>query len=129
MSIEEVAVGLKNALVRGQTIEKAMQSLILAGYDPKDVQEAVRQTNQGVIGNIGVVGETNNSPIPPQEFKKLPTENVQQIPAPSDWNTQQKPKKPIPKWLIFSLIGVGILILILTLLGIFGQMILNALKP
>ncbi|MEK6885911.1 MAG: hypothetical protein AABX17_03020, partial [Nanoarchaeota archaeon] len=125
MSVEEVMVGLKNALARGQTIEKATQSLILAGYNVQEVQEAVRQTNLGVIGNIGVVGETNNKNTP--EFKKLPTENVQQKPD-SDWDSQakEKTKKPIPKWLIVSIISVGVLLLILLLLGVFGRMILKA---
>ena len=127
MSVEEIVIGLKNAIVRGQTIQKATQSILLAGYNPQEVQEAVRQINQGVIGSIGVVGEGENTEIS-RDFKKLPTENVQQKPD-SDWDSQnqEKPKKPVPKWLIFSLIGIGALILILILLGVFGKMILNSL--
>jgi len=91
MSVEEVIVGLKNALARGQTIQKATQSLLLAGYNAQEVQEAVRQTNLGVIGNIGVVGENTKVDSAerietPKEFKKLPAENVQQ--PVSDWDSQ-----------------------------------------
>jgi len=136
MSVEEVIVGLKNALARGQTIQKATQSLLLAGYNAQEVQEAVRQTNLGVIGNIGVVGENTKVDSAerietPKEFKKLPAENVQQ--PVSDWDSQEKEesqqtKKPIPKWLIISLVGIGVILLILILLGIFGPKILASLK-
>ena len=44
---EEILTGLKNAVERGQSIEKAVQSMISAGYNPAEVNEAVSYINLG----------------------------------------------------------------------------------
>ena len=39
---QEISGGIKNALDRGEPLEKAKQSFISSGYTPEEVQEAVQ---------------------------------------------------------------------------------------
>ena len=37
---EDIVTGLKNAMQRGESLEKSMQSFINAGYNPIEVKQA-----------------------------------------------------------------------------------------
>ncbi len=146
MALEEVKTGLQNAISRGESLERAMQTLIIAGYNTQEVQEAARQINMGVIGNIGVVQEipmqkTQPAPIAaerkeekPQETSELITKQYQKLPAPAESmavsavipETKAKEKKKMPKWLIISIIAAGLILIVIVLLGILGPKILDS---
>lgn len=138
MSVEEVLVGLQNAIARGQSLEKAMNSLILAGYNPQEVQEAAKQVNMGIISRIPderpVNPTSNNNSLPElqSQYKKLPAENVQQtfLESPSPTSETLPEKKKIPKWLIVTIILSALIILGIVILGLLGPKILDAItKP
>jgi len=49
---EEIIGGLKNALDRNETIEKAMQTFINAGYSATEVREAASMVNPSATGML-----------------------------------------------------------------------------
>lgn len=49
---EEILGGLRNALERGSSIERAVQSFINAGYNPNDVSEAADYLSRGVMSMV-----------------------------------------------------------------------------
>jgi hypothetical protein len=46
---DEIIAGLKNAIERGESFEKAVQSFINAGYDSAEVREAAEEINCGAL--------------------------------------------------------------------------------
>ena len=52
MSREELVMGLKNAVARGQSLESAIKSFISAGYNSQEVSEAAQSIGLGVISNF-----------------------------------------------------------------------------
>jgi len=48
MTKEELVGGLKNAIERGSSLEKAIQSFISAGYNPNEVRAAAQDVGKGV---------------------------------------------------------------------------------
>lgn len=64
MTDNEILGGLRNAIERGQSLEKAVQSFINAGYNARLVQEAANELSSGVtqIVNPSTVKE---NPIQP----------------------------------------------------------------
>jgi hypothetical protein len=52
MAREEIIAGLRNAVERGQSIQQAMQSMINAGYQVNEVQEASRFIDLGATGTM-----------------------------------------------------------------------------
>ena len=127
---EELVTGLKNALARGQSLEKAINSLLSAGYNRDEVMDAANYSNVGVTGNMGVVAS-----LPKTQIQINQTPAVQQIP-------QVQPVQPIPKLNPESTepkkskVGLIVLIslLVVLVIGIFGMVlfgdqILQALFP
>ena len=51
MAKEEILAGLKNAIDRGESLERAMKSFANAGYNTRDIQEAANQIQLGHIQN------------------------------------------------------------------------------
>jgi len=49
---EELVTGLNNALARGESLEKAIRSLIAGGYNTQDVYDAADSINMGAIGEV-----------------------------------------------------------------------------
>ena len=45
----EIVGGLKAALERGWSLEQAKQSLLNAGYNPRDIEDSSRALNSGVL--------------------------------------------------------------------------------
>ena len=45
----EVIGGLKNAIERGYSLEKAKQSFLNAGYNPRDVEDSANSLKAGVL--------------------------------------------------------------------------------
>ena len=96
MTKQEIISGLKNAVARGESIQKASQSFINAGYSPADVQQAASQINMGLASNISSSTQTpthpQQSPIP-----HLSASNSLNAPSPSQPNEKinnNETKKP-----------------------------------
>jgi len=77
---EDIVAGLKNAVERGESVEKAVAAFINAGYNQDEVQEAAK--------SLGFL-HPKQEQIPQPKLAPVPVP-VQQI--------QQKPQfKPLPK--------------------------------
>jgi len=118
---DEIISGLRNALERGESLDKAAQTFLNAGYNPSDVRESV---------NVISTGATNITPqviSHPSQLKIFPTASPQSTPtAPSASPQILKPKK---KHLALIIILVLVLLLLvggLIALMLFGESILNA---
>jgi hypothetical protein len=146
---EEIKAGLKNALDRGQPLNKAIQSLITAGYNPNEVQQAAQEMNISIIHHLPESEPQETKPAitqfqnqAPQQIPTTPqiqTKPVQQeqtiqklpqqtIPA-TQTIAQEKPKKRMPKalWILIILL---VLILLATVSFIFfGKQILDMFFP
>ncbi len=116
---EEIIGGLKNALERGETLAKAKQSFLNAGYKPAEIDGAVRKmpaTNTQIKKPITTPAETK---IPAAQ---KPTANNQSPPRTTSIMPGQK--KHLSKKFIIILVSIAALILIgAALLGIFWSTI------
>ena len=105
--IEELQGGLRNALERGNSMQQAIQSLINAGYNPQDVQEAAQSLNEESPQKrqVSIPVETplqvrpRNQSLPPQQ----PPVQLQPVPVQASSSTKWKP----------ILISLGVLVLVL----------------
>lgn len=121
MAKEEIIAGLENAVARGESIEKAMQSMISAGYNPQEVREASQQVNMGSIGKVRLPetssqeqqeeqGEAEAQEEQPQQYKKLPPSQN----APTESKAPKKSNKLIiilSVLLFFIIVGIGLLMI------------------
>src|SRR3989344_7866158 len=79
---EEITAGLRNAIERGESLQKAMQSFINAGYNPADVKRSAEALNQGATSIIN------------QEMPSRPVNQSfnQEMPRPA--MNQEMPSRP-----------------------------------
>ncbi len=59
---EDIAGGLKNALDKGENLEKAIRSFINAGYSEKEVRDAASYASEGTLESL--------QKITPKDIKK-----------------------------------------------------------
>lgn len=109
---EEIVAGLRNAVERGQTIQQAMQSMINAGYQLNEIQEASGYVNMGAIGSMQQVPQAY---VSQEQYNPSSEESTIQAPANN--------KKSAPNIKVIILV----LILVLLLAGV-GTMIYFMLK-
>ena len=74
---EDIIAGLKNAYERGESVEKAVQAFISAGYNPNEVKEAAK-----------ILGFSDS-----QQEEQKPQSSVQE-PIPQKPQFQPLPKSP-----------------------------------
>ncbi len=147
MPRQDILAGLKNALARGDSLEKAKQSFINAGYNAKDVEVAAQQLS---TGSINLPQQTSQLQTPPQQQTTQQTQTTpqqkqtttlqqtqqttQQTPIISQSKQTTQPiqaeqpanipkleepiKKKSKKTLIIFLISLFVLIIILIVLGV-----------
>ena len=109
--------GIKNALEKGENIQKVKQSFLNAGYSKRDVDAAV--------AGISVSQPTKNTIQPSSQPTPKPLQN--QIPQTKQLPQQPRQKKKFPLWLIILII-ISILILIgAAIFGFFFDSIMQAL--
>lgn len=98
---EEILGGLRNALERGQTLDKAVQSFINAGYNSNDVKAAASKINQGASTMMQPSQpkeqkpEEKPSPTKPSVPQQKETPKTQPSPQPQ---TEQTPKPKTSLW-------------------------------
>ena len=106
----EIVAGIKQAVQRGEPIQKAKQSFIQAGYNQQDVEDSAKAM-EGVISKI---------PEIPSRIKKGP--------APSPPGTipalETKPKKA-KRWVIILIIILAMFLIILGVAFFFREQILG----
>jgi cobalamin biosynthesis Mg chelatase CobN len=93
----DIVGGLKIALSRGESLQKAMQSFYNAGYKKEEIEEAARELHRELTQQRQMPQRPGLMPLQPsktpqQEIKKLPTTQsvTTQTPIPS---SQNKPKQ------------------------------------
>ncbi len=137
---EELVAALKNAIDGGESLEKALRSLISAGYDSKEVQEASKYVDTSILHNLPTDNqpdqeeiynpepnkESNNLEVTESGYKKLPTIGVAPTTSTNKDQTQGQ-KKKMSKALLIPIIILVVLILGLGFFMIFGEKILSAL--
>jgi hypothetical protein len=117
---QELIGGLKNALDRGETLEKAKQSFLNAGYKQNEINAAVQKMP---AANSQIV-----KPVAIQEKQKIPAsqprakQEVKPIAQPSTTTTATPSAQPkqVSKGFMIILISLAILVLIgAAFLGLF----------
>jgi len=78
MSKEEILAGLKIAISRGESLGKAKQSFINAGYNPREVEEAALMLS-GVLSSY---------------YPKQLQQPIQQLQQPSQQSLPKQEQKP-----------------------------------
>jgi len=100
MTKEELIGGIKNALERGESMDKAIKSFIGAGYNREEVTAAARDVSRGVSAIIQPQGKAAPEAGQQKELPKIPGKK------------KSKAKTIIiVAIIIFLLILVGILVL------------------
>lgn len=109
----EILEGLKQAMARGESLPRAMQSFTNAGYSQEEVDEASHYLQAGTIP----IQQSVLSLAPTlQKFPPLPTQPVSQPPTPQV--IQQVNVLPIQNSEQKKDIGTGWIILLIVLLVI-----------
>lgn len=116
--IEEISIGLKNAVDRGESLPIAEKTFLNAGYNKKEVMLAAQKLGQA---QRQTPQPAQTKPQKKENQKTLQTSKTQTSPQNSLQNIKpQNPKKHFPRWLIITLIIVSALILIgATVFGLF----------
>lgn len=109
---DEIAAGMRNALEKGEPLEKVVQSFINAGYNPFEVR-AVSQIFSG-YGSSSAVVHSEQFPDAPQPPAQNQTQELQ---------VAQIEKKKSKKVLI-----IGIFVAALIVLGAISYLIYTILK-
>jgi len=131
---EDIVAGLKNAFERGESMEKAVNAFINAGYNKNEVEEAAKslgflnskqeQTSQTAQPE-SVPQKPQFQPLPksPSLTKELPIPNAPSPPqtTPAVSNTPSAPspaKKPKSKWRMLNIMLGIIGLILLVIIGI-----------
>ena len=130
---KELIGGLKNALERGENIQKAKKSFVNAGYNIQDVENAARQISGAPIPQQTIPSRSQpikqtqqNQTNKPQKNQSKQTQ--QKIIQKNSNPLSEKPKKPLPKILIIIMIIISVLILIgAAVLGLYWDKIAEVL--
>jgi len=124
---DEIISGLRNALERGESLDKAAQSFLNAGYNPNEVKESVTAITQGATDiTIQPVQHTSTQKESNQTFPKNFIQGAPQ--APAETILIQKPKKKHRVLITVLVVVLLILGAVLVSLAVLGNQILAALS-
>jgi cell division septation protein DedD len=118
----EIIGGLKNALDRGETLAKAKQSFINAGYKPAEINVAVQKMSTTTPQTV----KPTPAPTETKSTKPQPTQEAQQKnqPTPTAATQIPKQKKPLSKKFLIILISSAALVFVgAAILGLFWDRI------
>lgn len=112
---EELQGGIRNALERGQPIEKIVQTFINAGYPPADVQAAARAATEGATTIAPQPPSSAALPSPQPTAANVAPLQPSPISLPSQPQSQQssndKPKEEAGNGKVILLVVVLIMLL------------------
>ena len=99
---EEILFGLKNAMERGDSLEKAVQSYINAGYNPMEIRAAANMLSEGTVTDImqGQAQQAKSQVQQPKQNFQAAQMTSQEI-RPSE---SKQPGKRANKWIIIAII-------------------------
>lgn len=113
---EEIIGGLKNALDRGESIEKAVKSFVSAGYNPAEVRAAADMVSRGATSVIATkpfpapVKGTELPPLPKVPEKQAkPLPKIPKLPG----MPSKEPKKKRSKLRIAIIVVIGLILLVI----------------
>ena len=106
----ELAGGLKNALERGENLEKAKLSFLNAGYKKEEIEAAAREVSQPSVAPTAASPSKPSAPPAPAAPAKIPTP---QLPATA------QPQKMSKKLMIILGVVVVLILAAAALLGLF----------
>jgi len=129
---EDIVAGLKNAFERGESMEKAVQAFINAGYNKNEVEEAAKflgfsysqQEQSNPIPAQQIQQKSQFQPLPksPSLAQETPMLNNPSLPA----SDNSEKTNSLGKFKIFNIIlGIIVLLLILGVIGFFAWKFLN----
>jgi len=121
---EDLVCALKNSLERGVKLQEAMQSLVSAGYDIREVQDASRELNVNILEQFK---ETTNSETQTQQT--FTQNQTAQNPIQNASQQGQKAKSRMPIGIIILIIIIIILLLGLAAFFFYGQEIMDFIFP
>jgi len=111
---DDIAAGLKNAMERGDSLERAMQSFINAGYNPNEVRAAGNLVSQGA-SQIAYPSEDEKRP---EESGRQSEENIKHS-LPEAPRKKERKEGNGKRVLLIGVIILGILIF----LGAIGYLV------
>jgi hypothetical protein len=88
---DEIIAGIQNAMQRGESLEKAAQSFVNAGYNPQEVKAAVSYISEGV-SEIVNSKETSHLPSAVPEAPEITEKDKHLLPVIPQKN-EIKPQK------------------------------------
>ncbi len=110
--IDEIIGGLKNALDRGDTLEQAAQSFINSGYNPAEVQEAVKFLTQGATSMLSS-GQPNVTALTSDVLPEQLRQGKDYYTYVKEVAEAKKRRRIVVALLVILLILIGALILVL----------------
>jgi len=117
---QEIGGGLKNALDRGESLAKAKQSFVNAGYKPEEVEAAVRKMPAATTQPLQQPTATTPNKVETPIVQPGQQQATQPLPTVAATTTTVKPEKELSKKFIIILISSAALALIgAALLGLF----------
>jgi hypothetical protein len=123
---EEIIAALKNALERNQSLDEASKTLSSAGYNPLDVQEAVRFVQSGALK---LTDNTPKMPIKEKLENNFPEKNLEKPKQNNEIvfkDTKIKEgKSSVPKGIVIGIILLIFILLVLLAFVLFGEKILD----
>lgn len=109
---DEILGGLRNALEHGESLEKAVQSFINAGYNPRQVKAAANQLSSG---SSTILHEPNSeefpAPIHSESDTPKPPAGIESTLEPKELS--EKSKKIVVSLIVLFIILIALLILAL----------------
>ncbi len=124
---EDIVTGLKNAMQRGESLEKAMRSFINAGYNPIEVRQAAESIYGGATTIINP--ETGEKVMPDTSLQKHIIQPPRQMPVPVQENKipTQKPARNKGNLILIIILVLILLALLAGLIYIifYGQDLLD----
>ena len=119
MPKEEIIGGLKNALERGETLERAKSTFINAGYNKDEVEEAAKFVGEKKFAKPApmplkpAIRPSVPSPVSAPAPSVQPAQAIKPLPA-----VQVKPKKKSPITTVLIIVAVILFLLILNLVRV-----------
>lgn len=113
MVTEFIVEGLKVALSKGDSMQRAMDSFYNAGYDPREVEEAARNLNQP--NQEAIPQQQNFSPTPTNSSANIPMQinSPQNVSVQQVSNYEQQPQNKRKKMVIILASSLGFLLIVL----------------
>ncbi len=114
---DDIVQGLKMALIKGESLQQAMQSFYNSGYDRKDIEDAAREV-QGSQDQLSQEAKIFNQPTADPKAPQTPQPNLPQK-SPQVVSNYEQPKKDHSTLMLIMIVLVLLLIVGAALAGVY----------